>query len=77
MDENEKCKNCCFTPEEREWLHTSHKYIDSKHLPMMGKCLKIFDDLSYAIGKAVLGTIIIAGTVLLFWWVFVKAKWGG
>lgn len=65
-------KTCRLSEEEREWIHTARKYIDSKHLPTLGKLLNMFENASLAIGKAVLMSIIIGGASLAFWWVFVK-----
>jgi hypothetical protein len=69
------CDNKCrFTEDEREWLHTACKYVDSKHLPTLGKILKAFEDTSYMIGKAVLMAIIVGGGSLLLWWTIIKIK---
>ena len=31
---------------EKEWLETATKYVSSKHLPVLGKILKVVDDMS-------------------------------
>ena len=30
-----------LTDKEKEWVETASKYINSKHLPWLGRCLKI------------------------------------
>ena len=37
---------------EKEWLETATKYVSSKHLPVLGKMLKIVDDVSLTVGRA-------------------------
>lgn len=74
-EHTEACTGMCkLTVEEREWVHTARKYIDSKHLPALGKFLKAFEDTSYAIGRAVLMAIIVGGASLLLWWIIVKVR---
>lgn len=68
---NEECR---LSEEEREWLHTARKYIDSRHLPTLGKLLRLFDDASYTVGKAVLTAILVGGGSLLLWWTVIKIK---
>lgn len=59
-----------LTDKEREWLHTASKYINSKHLPWLGKCLKVVDDVSIAIGRALFFGIILAALAALGWRLF-------
>ena len=65
---------CRFSRDEREWLHTANKYIDSRHLPMMGSILKALDDTAYFIGKAVLTALITIACGSLIWWIIMKVK---
>jgi hypothetical protein len=59
-----------LTDKEKEWLETASKYINSKHLPWLGRCLKIVDDVSIAIGRALFFGIIIAALAALGWRLF-------
>ena len=59
-----------LSDKEREWLHTASKYINSKHLPWLGKCLKVVDDLSIALGTALFFGIILAALAALGWRLF-------
>ena len=52
---------------EKEWLETANKYISSKHLPVLGKTLKIIDDTSLLVGRAIFIGIILAGLTALGW----------
>tara|TARA_Y100000004_G_scaffold167627_1_gene200314 strand:+ start:3924 stop:4124 length:201 start_codon:yes stop_codon:yes gene_type:complete len=54
-----------FSVKEKEWVETASKYIDSKHLPILGQILKIVDSTSLLIGRAIFGAIILAGLALL------------
>lgn len=65
---------CRLTAEEREWVHTARKYIDSKHLPMMGSILKALDDTAYFIGKAVILALVTIACGSLLWWIILKIK---
>ena len=55
--------------EEREWVHTASKYIDSKHLPLAGKMLKMFDETSTLIGRGILLALMFGGMAGILWWV--------
>jgi len=68
---NEKCRLDAF---EREWVHTANKYIDTRHLPMLGKMLKTFDDVSSAIGRWILFAVLFGGVLLLMWAVHGRFK---
>lgn len=69
------CENMCrMTAEEREWVHTARKYINSRHLPMLGSILKALDDTAYFIGKSVLLAVISLACGSLLWWVFIRVK---
>ena len=59
-----------LSDKERECLHTASKYINSKHLPWLGKCLKVVDDVSIAIGRALFFGVIIAALAALGWRLF-------
>ena len=59
-----------FSDKERELLHSASKYINSKHLPWLGKCLKVVDDVSIAIGRALFFGVIIAALAALGWRLF-------
>ena len=59
-----------LTDKEKEWVETACKYINSKHLPWLGRCLKIVDDVSIAIGRALFFGIIIAALAALGWRLF-------
>lgn len=50
---------------EKEWLETATKYVSSKHLPVLGKMLKIVDDVSVTIGRALFIGMIIATLIVL------------
>ena len=49
-----------ITDKEKEWLETANKYISSKHLPWLGKMLKIVDETSLLIGRTIFFGIILA-----------------
>ena len=57
---------------EKEWLETATKYVSSKHLPVLGKMLKIVDDVSLTVGRALFFGIILAALAALGWRLF---KW--
>ena len=59
---------------EKEWLETATKYVSSKHLPVLGKMLKIVDDVSLTVGRALFFGMIIATLIVLGVKVF---KWNG
>ena len=61
-------ENCNFTEEEREWVHTAKKYVDSKHLPLAGKLLKTFDDTSTLIGRWILLSLMFGGMAGVLWY---------
>ena len=50
---------------EKEWLETATKYVSSKHLPVLGKMLKIVDDVSVTIGRALFIGMIVATLIVL------------
>ena len=50
---------------EKEWLETATKYVSSKHLPVLGKMLKIVDDLSLTVGRALFFGMIVATLIVL------------
>ena len=50
---------------EKEWLETATKYVSSKHLPVLGKMLKIVDDVSLTVGRALFFGMIVA-TLIVF-----------
>ena len=50
---------------EKEWLETATKYVSSKHLPVLGKMLKIVDDVSVTIGRALFIGLIVATLIVL------------
>lgn len=56
-----------LTAKEKEWLETANKYISSKHLPVLGKVLKVVDEMSLLIGRAIFIGIILAGLTALGW----------
>ena len=53
-----------FSEKEKEWVSTATKYISSKHLPILGRVLKIVDDVSLLVGR-VLFIAIIAGALAI------------
>ena len=67
-------KQCRLDEQEREWVHTASKYIDTKHLPMLGRTLKLFDDTSAMLGRWIILAIILGGMSIVF--LFIKSKWG-
>jgi hypothetical protein len=54
-----------FSVREKEWVETASKYIESKHLPILGQILKIVDTTSLMIGRALFIGIVLAGIALL------------
>ena len=54
-----------FSVKEKEWVETASKYIDSKHLPILGQILKIVDTTSLLIGRAIFIGIVLAGITIL------------
>lgn len=50
---------------EKEWLETATKYVSSKHLPVLGKVLKIVDDVSLTIGRTLFVGMIVATLIVL------------
>ena len=50
---------------EKEWLETATKYVSSKHLPVLGKLLKIVDDVSLTVGRALFFGMIVATLIVL------------
>ena len=78
--ETEKMEHCddhCRLDEkEREWVHTAQKYVDSKHLPMAGKMLRLFDDTSTIIGRWILLALMFGGMAGIMWYIAVKLGLG-
>ena len=54
-----------FSVKEKEWVETASKYIESKHLPILGQILRIVDTTSLMIGRALFVGIVLAGIALL------------
>lgn len=54
-----------FSVKEKEWVETASKYIESKHLPVLGQILKIVDTTSLIIGRALFVGIVLAGIAIL------------
>jgi len=54
-----------FSQKEKEWVSTASKYIDSRHLPVLGQILKIVDTTSLMIGRALFVGIVLAGIAIL------------
>ena len=54
-----------FSVREKEWVETASKYIESKHLPILGQILRIVDTTSLMIGRALFIGIVLAGIALL------------
>mgnify|MGYP003145778761 FL=1 len=58
-------QNGDLSVKEKEWLETATKYVSSKHLPVLGKMLKIVDDVSLTVGRALFFGMILATLVVL------------
>lgn len=54
-----------FSVKEKEWVETASKYIESKHLPVLGQILRIVDTTSLMIGRALFIAIVLAGIAFL------------
>lgn len=54
-----------FSVKEKEWVETASKYIDSRHLPVLGQILKVVDSTSLFVGRAVFIGIVLAGISVL------------
>lgn len=54
-----------FSAKEKEWVETASKYIESKHLPVLGQILRIVDTTSLMIGRALFVGIVLAGIAIL------------
>ena len=54
-----------FSIKEKEWVETASKYIESKHLPVLGQILRIVDTTSLMIGRALFVAIVLAGIAIL------------
>ena len=63
-------QNGDLTVKEKEWIETASKYISSKHLPVLGKILKVVDDMSLFIGRAIFIGILLAALAALGWRIF-------
>ena len=59
-----------LTVKEKEWIETANKYISSKHLPVLGKILKVVDDMSLLVGRAIFVGILLAALAALGWRIF-------
>ena len=67
--DGEHIELCRLSTEEREWVHTAQKYVDTKHLPLAGKMLKMFDDTSTLIGRWVLLALMFGGMAGVMWFI--------
>jgi|TARA_X000001388_G_scaffold47648_1_gene34109 hypothetical protein len=56
-----------LTAKEKEWLETANKYISSKHLPVLGKVLKVVDEMSLLVGRAIFIGLLLAALTALGW----------
>ena len=76
-DTIDKCDDHCRLDEkEREWVHTATKYVDSRHLPLAGKMLKMFDETSTLIGRWVLLALMFGGMAGVLWYIGAKlSRW--
>jgi hypothetical protein len=54
-----------FSQKEKEWVSTASKYIDSRHLPVLGQILRVVDTTSLMIGRALFIGIVLAGIAIL------------
>lgn len=54
-----------FSQKEKEWVSTASKYIDSKHLPVLGQILRVVDSTSLFVGRALFISIVLAGIAVL------------
>ena len=54
-----------FSQKEKEWVSTASKYIDSRHLPVLGQILRVVDSTSLFVGRAVFISIVLAGIAVL------------
>tara|TARA_B100001778_G_C18459003_1_gene570275 strand:- start:307 stop:510 length:204 start_codon:yes stop_codon:yes gene_type:complete len=63
-------QNGDLSVKEKEWIETASKYISSKHLPVLGKILKVVDDMSLLIGRAIFIGILLAALAALGWRIF-------
>lgn len=54
-----------FSAKEKEWVETASKYIESKHLPVLGQILRVVDTTSLMIGRALFVGIVLAGIAIL------------
>jgi hypothetical protein len=54
-----------FSQKEKEWVSTASKYIDSRHLPVLGQILKVVDSTSLFVGRALFVGIVLAGIAVL------------
>jgi hypothetical protein len=54
-----------FSVKEKEWVETASKYIDSRHLPVLGQILKVVDSTSLFVGRAIFISIVLAGIAVL------------
>lgn len=54
-----------FSQKEKEWVSTASKYIDSRHLPVLGQILRVVDTTSLMIGRALFIGIVLAGIAVL------------
>ena len=54
-----------FSQKEKEWVSTASKYIDSRHLPVLGQILKVVDSTSLFVGRALFIGVVLAGIAVL------------
>ncbi len=54
-----------FRVRKKEWVENASKYIESKHVPILGQILRIVDTTSLMIGRALFVAIVLAGVALL------------
>jgi hypothetical protein len=62
-------EDCKLNADEREWVHTACKYVNTKNLPLAGKMLQLFDETSTLIGRWILLALMFGGMAGLLWWV--------
>ena len=58
-----------LTEQEKEWVETASKYVNTKHLPLAGKLLKMFEDTSTIIGRGILLALMFGGMAGVLWWI--------
>ena len=58
-----------LSDQQKEWVETASKYVDTKHLPLAGKLLKTFEDTSTIIGRGILLALMFGGMAGVLWWI--------